>query len=62
MWQVVHADGIADDFSVNIIWWTAVLLGVSTRQRVELRQRVLADAPALARELFRNINSASSAV
>jgi uncharacterized tellurite resistance protein B-like protein len=62
MWQIVYADGIAEDFEANLIWRTADLLGVSTRQRVELRQRVLADAPALARELFRNINSRSSAV
>lgn len=62
MWQIVYADGMADDFEANLIWRTADLLGVSTRQRVELRQRVLADAPALARELFRNINSPSSAV
>jgi uncharacterized tellurite resistance protein B-like protein len=60
MWQIVYADGIADDFEANLIWRTADLLGVSTRQRVELRQRVLADAPALARELFQNINSPSS--
>jgi uncharacterized tellurite resistance protein B-like protein len=60
MWQIVYADGIADDFEANLIWRTADLLGVSTRQRVELRQRVLADGPALARELFQNINSPSS--
>jgi uncharacterized tellurite resistance protein B-like protein len=60
MWQIVYADGIADEFELNLIWRTADLLGVSTRQRVELRQRVLADAPALARELFQNINSPSS--
>jgi uncharacterized tellurite resistance protein B-like protein len=62
MWQIVYADGIADEFEANIIWRTADLLGVSTRQRVELRQRALADTPALARRLFRNINSLSSAV
>ena len=60
MWQIVYADGIADEFETNIIWRTADLLGVSTRQRVELRQGVLAGAPALARNLFRNINSPSS--
>jgi uncharacterized tellurite resistance protein B-like protein len=61
MWQIVYADGIANEFEANIIWRAADLLGVSTRQRVELRQRVLADSAALARELFRNINSPSSA-
>ena len=62
MWQIVYADGIADEFEANTIWRTADLLGVSTRQRVELRQRVLAGTPALARELFRNINSPFIAV
>ena len=61
MWQIVYADGNADEFEANIIWRAADLLGVSTRQRVELRQEVLADIPALARNLFRNINSPSSA-
>jgi uncharacterized tellurite resistance protein B-like protein len=61
MWQIVYADGNADEFEANIIWRAADLLGVSTRQRVELRQEVLADTPALARNLFRNINSPSSA-
>jgi uncharacterized tellurite resistance protein B-like protein len=62
MWQIAYADGVADKFEANIIWRAADLLGVSTRQRVELRQRVLANTPALAPELFRNINSPSSAV
>jgi uncharacterized tellurite resistance protein B-like protein len=61
MWQIVYADGVADEFEANIIWRAADLLGVSARQRVELRQRVLANTPASARELFRNINSPSSA-
>jgi len=44
MWQVVYADGRANDFESNIIWRTADLLGVSSRQRIELRQLVAADA------------------
>jgi uncharacterized tellurite resistance protein B-like protein len=61
MWQIVYADGNEDEFEANIIWRAADLLGVSTRQRVELRQGVLADTPATAHKLFRNINSPSSA-
>ena len=61
MWQIVYVDGNADEFEANIIWRAADLLGVSTRQRVELRQAVLADAPSLARNSFQNINSPSSA-
>jgi len=40
MWQVVYADGRANEFESNIIWRTADLLGVPSRQRIELRQLV----------------------
>jgi uncharacterized tellurite resistance protein B-like protein len=43
MWQVVYADGIANDFDKNIIWRAADLLGVSSRWRVELRRKVSLD-------------------
>jgi uncharacterized tellurite resistance protein B-like protein len=46
MWQVVYADGRANEFECNIIWRTADLLGVSSRQRIELRQLVAADRVA----------------
>jgi len=42
MWQVAVADGVIDDFEANLIWRTAELIGVSTRDRVFLRQEVLA--------------------
>jgi uncharacterized tellurite resistance protein B-like protein len=47
MWQVVYVDERANEFESNIIWRTADLLGVSSRQRIELRQRVAADRAAL---------------
>ena len=47
MWQVVYADECVNEFESNIIWRTADLLGVSSRQRIELRQRVAADRTAL---------------
>jgi len=37
-----------NEFEHNIIWRAADLLGVSTRQRVELRQRIAAGRAALA--------------
>jgi len=43
MWEVVYADGTANDFDKNIIWRAADLLGVSSRRRVELRQKVSLD-------------------
>jgi len=46
MWEIVYADGSVNEFEHNIIWRAADLLGVSTRQRVELRQRYLADRAA----------------
>jgi uncharacterized tellurite resistance protein B-like protein len=47
MWEVVYADGPANEFDKNIIWRAADLLGVSSRQRVELRQKVSLDRAAL---------------
>jgi len=49
MWEIVYADGNANEFEANIIWRAADLLGVSSRQRVELRQRASADSAAVAR-------------
>ena len=43
MWEVEYADGTANDFDKNIIWRAADLLGVSSRRRVELRQKVSLD-------------------
>jgi uncharacterized tellurite resistance protein B-like protein len=42
MWEVAFADGRVTEFEDNLIWRAADLLGVSTRERVELRQRVAA--------------------
>lgn len=44
MWDIAFADGVADEFEENTIWRVAELLGVSTRDRVLLRQRVAAEA------------------
>jgi uncharacterized tellurite resistance protein B-like protein len=48
MWEIVCADGRVNELENNIIWRAADLLGVSSRQRVELRQRVSADRNVLA--------------
>jgi uncharacterized tellurite resistance protein B-like protein len=47
MWEVVYADGSVDEFEDNIIWRAADLLGVSSRQRVELRRQVAAEVTQL---------------
>jgi uncharacterized tellurite resistance protein B-like protein len=48
MWEIVYADRKVNEFEENIIWRAADLLSVSTRQRVELRQRIVAGMEALA--------------
>ncbi len=40
MWDVVLADGVIDEFEANLVWRTAELIGVSTRDRVRLRKLV----------------------
>ncbi len=45
MWEIAFADGAIDELEDNTIWRVAELLGVSTRDRVLLRQRVGERAP-----------------
>jgi uncharacterized tellurite resistance protein B-like protein len=40
MWELIYADGRVNEFEDNVVWRVADLLGVSTRERVELRQQV----------------------
>jgi len=40
MWEIAYADGRVDDFESNLIWRVADLLGLSSRERIELGQRV----------------------
>lgn len=40
MWAIAYADGAASDFENNLIWRVADLLGVSSTERIALRQRV----------------------
>jgi uncharacterized tellurite resistance protein B-like protein len=40
LWEVVMADGIVHEFESNLVWRAAELLGVSTRDRVILKQTV----------------------
>jgi uncharacterized tellurite resistance protein B-like protein len=44
MWRIVFADGRMNEFEDNIVWRAADLLGISTRERVEMRQSVSADS------------------
>jgi uncharacterized tellurite resistance protein B-like protein len=40
MWEIVYADGERDELEDNLLWRAADLLGVSQRERIELRRRV----------------------
>jgi uncharacterized tellurite resistance protein B-like protein len=40
MWEIIHADGRVTDFESNLMWRVADLLGISSRERIELGQRV----------------------
>ena len=48
MWEVIYVESSLNGFEANIIWRTADLLGVSSRQRIEIRQQIAADATVLA--------------
>lgn len=38
LWEMAYADGAVHEFEENVVWRVAELLGVSTRDRVNLRQ------------------------
>ena len=50
MWELVYADGYVSEFEDNIVWRAADLLGISSRDRINLKHRVsdgrLASDPA----------------
>src|SRR3954453_20177358 len=48
MWELVYADAQVSDFEDNVVWRAADLLGVSSRDRIDLKHRVAARQPASA--------------
>ena len=42
MWEIVFADGRVTEFEDNLLWRAADLLGISSRERIELRRQVAA--------------------
>ena len=42
MWELVYADGEVSEFEDNVVWRAADLLGISSRDRLELKHRVAA--------------------
>ncbi|GLK54937.1 putative tellurite resistance protein B-like protein [Methylopila capsulata] len=47
MWELVFSDGAVNELEDNVVWRVAELLGVSTRERVELKRRIAARARPL---------------
>ena len=46
MWELVYADGQVSEFEDNVVWRAADLLGISSRDRIDLKHRVAAARPA----------------
>jgi len=40
MWELVYADGKVSEFEENVVWRAADLLGISSRDRIDLKHRV----------------------
>jgi len=40
MWELVYADGQVSEFEDNVVWRAADLLGISSRDRIELKHNV----------------------
>jgi uncharacterized tellurite resistance protein B-like protein len=48
MWELVYVDGQVSEFEDNVVWRAADLLGVSSRDRIDLKHRVAAKRQATA--------------
>jgi uncharacterized tellurite resistance protein B-like protein len=46
MWELAFSDGAVSEFEDNVVWRAADLLGVSSRERIELKQHVADRQPA----------------
>lgn len=46
MWDMAYADGEVHEFEENLIWRVAELIGVSSRDRIHMRQRAARDVDA----------------
>jgi uncharacterized tellurite resistance protein B-like protein len=44
MWELVYADGKVSEFEENVVWRAADLLGISSRDRIDLKHRVAGTA------------------
>ena len=44
LWEVVYADGTVHEFEDNLVWRVAELLGVSPRERLDMRRKIAGSA------------------
>lgn len=42
LWEMVYADGEVHEFEDNVVWRVAELIGIGSRERMVLKQRVMA--------------------
>jgi len=45
MWEIIYADGRVTEFEENVVWRASDLLGISSRERIEIRRRVADEQP-----------------
>src|SRR5205085_2805629 len=50
MWELVYVDGEVSEFEDNVVWRAADLLGVSSRDRINLKHRIAGTVPATSEE------------
>ena len=43
MWEIVYVDGHVTEFESNLLWRAADLLGITSRERIELGRRVASE-------------------
>ncbi len=41
IWEVILADDVIDEYEANLVWRVAELIGVSTRDRILLKQKIM---------------------
>jgi uncharacterized tellurite resistance protein B-like protein len=46
MWEIIYADGRVTEFEENVIWRASDLLGISSRERIEIGRRIAAERAA----------------
>ena len=43
MWEIIYADERVSEFEENVIWRASDLLGISSRERIEIGRRIAAE-------------------